>query len=628
MTGENNKGGGGFSGLNNLVTSLEKTVRGEEGLAERVARGESRQADVASEVEKPSKGAKSLIPQSLLARAALALAFIAALSSLWWWPLAINVRDDWRIQSAESQIESLDKELWQKSKKGSDPTWTIRLSGKLLYGQSDRKLKDVGVILLERLANSGNFQAANNLSNYYADEKDGVLDNPASAKWKKISQNLLEEQAKQGSAPAMWALAEMHSKGVDVELNVKRAHELFFAAAEKDPAEFGEKIGRFFRDGSTGFDQSYSDAFAWFKKAASAGNGEVKSRAAGSISGLTWRARERGVSAREIKSWEAEAARIYIDAANAGIPYAMYRVADGMLSEDPHYFGTTNEGATWLKKAVDAEESNAMVLMALLSADSKKPIPSNVEDLLLRAWKTKSSDQDSKKSSFIEDIWGDVLLKLGIFSADGNRLVGTHDPVRFYGWLNAHAELRSERRDYRFANLAEAKLADQLTDQILFIANSNTLPKEWPRLTDEGSAAKKFIPFDGELDKAVVSKPANGYLKGEKQSFAGGLSSFTIDNTTGGNDAEVRLYLNGSQVRSMFVRVGTKFTAEKLAPGTYKMRYKITANGKPRVYEAKEQFVLSETKTENGTRFSRMTVTLFTVKDGNMQTEEVPLDRF
>lgn len=78
----------------------------------------------------------------------------------------------------------------------------------------------------------------------------------------------------------------------------------------------------------------------------------------------------------------------------------------------------------------------------------------------------------------------------------------------------------------------------------------------------------------------------------------------------------------------MVTSLGTKFTAEKLAPGTYRMRYKITANGKPRVYQAKEQFVLSETRTENGTRFSRMTVTLFTVKDGNMQTEEVPLDKF
>ena len=626
MTGGNDKGEGGFSGLNNLVTSLEETVHGEEALAERVAQGDSRQGDTVSEAQKSNRGIKSLIPRSSLTRVVSVLAFVTAISSLWWWPMAMNIRGDWRIQSSTPQLESFDRKLWEKSKQGTDPKWTIRFAEKLLYGQSDKNLKEIGIFLLQKVARSDSFQAAKSLAEYYADEKDGVLDKSAAAKWKNISRDLVKDQAKQGSAPAMWALAEMHAKGEDVELNVRLANELFVASAEKDPAEFGERLARFFRDGSNGFDQSYSDAFAWYKKAASAGNGDTKSQVAMFIEGLTWRARERGVSLQEIESWRSAAARIYQDAANAGEPWAMYKVADGMLSEDPRYLGTVESGASWLKKAAAADEPNAIVLMALMTADVKTPIPSRVESLLLRAWKLKASEQDSDNSRFIEDIWGDVFIKLGIFNTDGNRLIGAHDPVRFYGWLNARADLKSERRDYRFANQSEAKLADQLTAQILSIAKSKTLPNEWPQLPVE--TATKFIPFDGELDKAVVPKPANGYLKGDKQSFAGGLSSFTIDNTTGGNDAEVRLYLNGIQVRSMFVRVGTKFTAEKLAPGTYKMRYKITSIGKPRVYEAKEQFVLSETKTENGTRFSRMTVTLFTVKDGNMQTEEVPLDKF
>lgn len=54
----------------------------------------------------------------------------------------------------------------------------------------------------------------------------------------------------------------------------------------------------------------------------------------------------------------------------------------------------------------------------------------------------------------------------------------------------------------------------------------------------------------------------------------------------------------------------------------------MTINGRPRAFEAKEDFVLSETTMETGTRFSRVKVTLYTVKDGNMQTEEIPLGQF
>lgn len=129
-----------------------------------------------------------------------------------------------------------------------------------------------------------------------------------------------------------------------------------------------------------------------------------------------------------------------------------------------------------------------------------------------------------------------------------------------------------------------------------------------------------------------IARVKNGYLKGERQVFTDGLSTFKIDNSNGSHDAEVRLYIGGKLIRSMFVRVGTAFTAEKLEPGTYKMRYKMNINGKDHAFQTKDDFVLSQTETEidNGirTRFSRMTVTLYKVKDGNLQTEEIPITSF
>ena len=82
----------------------------------------------------------------------------------------------------------------------------------------------------------------------------------------------------------------------------------------------------------------------------------------------------------------------------------------------------------------------------------------------------------------------------------------------------------------------------------------------------------------------------------------------------------------------MVVRVGSTFTAEKLAPGIYKMRYRINVNGELHVYQAKEDFALTqsvaETETGTSTRFSRLTVTLYKVRDCNLQTEEIPLSAF
>jgi curved DNA-binding protein CbpA len=137
----------------------------------------------------------------------------------------------------------------------------------------------------------------------------------------------------------------------------------------------------------------------------------------------------------------------------------------------------------------------------------------------------------------------------------------------------------------------------------------------------------KFVPYDGPVIP-LEQRPKNGYLKGVKILLNRGLSSFTVDNTRGSVDAEVGLYAANIRVRSFYVRQGTSFTAEKLSPTDYRMRYKIVTAGKAHVYLARDVFSLSETPTETGTRFSRVTVSLYTVKDGNMHTDEVPEDQF
>lgn len=128
------------------------------------------------------------------------------------------------------------------------------------------------------------------------------------------------------------------------------------------------------------------------------------------------------------------------------------------------------------------------------------------------------------------------------------------------------------------------------------------------------------------LDKE--SQNFTGYLKGSPKAAQDGMSTFTVDNSKGGADAVARLYFNGAKpaVRSMYVRTGHIFKAESLSPGNYVLRYRFV--GSEETYEADRLIVLKQVKTETGTQFSNVTVTLFREVGGNLNTKKVSPDQF
>lgn len=115
-----------------------------------------------------------------------------------------------------------------------------------------------------------------------------------------------------------------------------------------------------------------------------------------------------------------------------------------------------------------------------------------------------------------------------------------------------------------------------------------------------------------------------GHLPGQAQLAQGGLSTFTVDNRSSASDATVRLYRGDRRpaVRSIFVRRGETFTMRDLSPGTYTLRYRFS--DRPGTFKADETFRLYEEETAQGTRYSVMRVTLYTVQNGNMSTHPVP----
>lgn len=187
--------------------------------------------------------------------------------------------------------------------------------------------------------------------------------------------------------------------------------------------------------------------------------------------------------------------------------------------------------------------------------------------------------------------------------------------------LNAKALARRNQKDQ--CQLPFIRLAAEKGDKYA-IEELAEMNADAPRFLEKN----RSIPTAKPSPVAPESQNRAGYLNGTKQTARGGLSTFKIDNTKGGGDAVVRLYRDGEKpaARSMFVKNGESFTAEAVAPGAYRLRYRYI--GSVDTFEAEETFILSETPTENGTRFSRVTVTLYKVANGNMTVKKVDTSEF
>ena len=135
-------------------------------------------------------------------------------------------------------------------------------------------------------------------------------------------------------------------------------------------------------------------------------------------------------------------------------------------------------------------------------------------------------------------------------------------------------------------------------------------------------------PSKNRMVKDPEKQNTTGYLKDAPQLAQSGLSTFKVSNKHGSSDAVIRIYLNGAKpaVRSMYIKRGEIFTAETLPAGNYTLRYRFI--GSQDTYEAIKEFVLEEVATATGTQFSRITVTLYKVANGNMKTKKVPSDQF
>ena len=70
-------------------------------------------------------------------------------------------------------------------------------------------------------------------------------------------------------------------------------------------------------------------------------------------------------------------------------------------------------------------------------------------------------------------------------------------------------------------------------------------------------------------------------------------------------------------VRQFVIPARSKFTVKDVSAGEYDVRYRDLTDG---TLARSEAFVLNEIRDTDGTRFSNITMTLYKVSNGNMQT--------
>jgi hypothetical protein len=129
------------------------------------------------------------------------------------------------------------------------------------------------------------------------------------------------------------------------------------------------------------------------------------------------------------------------------------------------------------------------------------------------------------------------------------------------------------------------------------------------------------------LGRATPSRAS--YVSGQPRLNTNGLSTVTVDN--GRNDADVLVKLVSLDrtpafpVRVFYIPALSEFTVEEVAPGRYDVRYLERWSGS---MARSDPFELEQRPRADGIEYSQLTLTLYKVQNGNMQTHKINESEF
>lgn len=110
---------------------------------------------------------------------------------------------------------------------------------------------------------------------------------------------------------------------------------------------------------------------------------------------------------------------------------------------------------------------------------------------------------------------------------------------------------------------------------------------------------------------------------------ANGYSTITIDNTKGNSNIYIKLARpsdgKSSGIREAYIPAGSTFKMNKIEPGNYVVKYKNIKNG---CNSKSDPFNVEQTQTAQGVQYSDISLTIYTILNGNMDFERLSEDAF
>ncbi|MHA7113808.1 J domain-containing protein [Pseudomonas promysalinigenes] len=110
---------------------------------------------------------------------------------------------------------------------------------------------------------------------------------------------------------------------------------------------------------------------------------------------------------------------------------------------------------------------------------------------------------------------------------------------------------------------------------------------------------------------------------------ANGYSTITIDNTKGNSNIYIKLARptdgKSSGIREAYIPAGSIFKMNKIEPGSYVIKYKDIKNG---CNSKSDPFEVEQIQTAQGVQYSDISLTIYTILNGNMDFERLPENAF
>jgi hypothetical protein len=150
-----------------------------------------------------------------------------------------------------------------------------------------------------------------------------------------------------------------------------------------------------------------------------------------------------------------------------------------------------------------------------------------------------------------------------------------------------------------------------------------TPPITGGRNTPTAQATAPCFPISGSWPVHAT------YLDGFQRRASSGLTTITIDNTSGGADVYVKLCRPSPDkcdgLRHVFIPRGELFTLRNITPGSYDVRYCSLDDG---AMAKSEPLQLRQIESAEGISYSTVTLTLYRVAGGNTHFEGVSEEKF